>query len=203
MRGLVSAKENIGAFCIRGYSATQQPLNHNSLKLLLLEESVMNRHHLSTQEAMYLASIYVMAPVLLVWIGHAIYSNHHAPAVLVSTYQFDEFSGSAGRANTFTEAKPVYNMPPLTLSINAGAQSGGIIKIKLGLEVNQEDLSRLPHYAPRIAERITFFFRQKSYDDMRDPDSMKDLMKNLTVEINKGSDPIKISNVFIRQFVLE
>jgi flagellar basal body-associated protein FliL len=163
----------------------------------------MNRHDITLQQAILLAGAYFLIPALIVGIICAIYSQRATPRNEQVVYQLAEFGGNTGMNTGSATADMIYEMPPLSLTINSGTSYHGIMKIRLNIAVDRNDVPTIKSNQPRINERIVLFLHQKSYDDMQDPRKMKALLADLTKEIDQAVAPVTIDGIFVKQFVLE
>lgn len=93
------------------------------------------------------------------------------------------------------------DLPRVSMSLSSADGSNGRIRIDMSIEVEKRNMGRIQDYQPVISERLVKYIRNLQVDDVRKPNAVPQLRKNLLKEVNSVSR-MPVMDIIFRQFVI-
>ncbi|MGE3624389.1 MAG: flagellar basal body-associated FliL family protein [Bdellovibrionales bacterium] len=142
---------------------------------------------------MLFAAIYVLAPMLLAWVG----------------YMYSEVDRSRAYRERMSLYNPstntvLYHLPRVSLSMSmSGTARSGTMKLDLGLEVSKGEVQRVIDFEPRIVEKIIMYMHKQNLAELQQPWGEREFRERLTREISTGADPVKVASIVVNRMVFQ
>ena len=94
------------------------------------------------------------------------------------------------------------SLPRMSMTISSGSGESGRLRLDVSLEVEQKNLAQLEDFQPRINDKLVSFVRKLDMDDMRKPEALPELRKELLRQVNSVSYPVPVMDIVFRQFII-
>lgn len=123
------------------------------------------------------------------------------------------FSGILGGpeeiAETEIQPPPVelvyYKLPETLTNLNGGGgQSNGFLKARVVLELtDKNDIERIERLLPRVVDILQVLLRELRIDDLREPQGLAILRRELLARINEVVQPVEVSRVLFHDLLIQ
>ncbi len=101
-----------------------------------------------------------------------------------------------------TNSKGFYRLPRMELTLSSFEGETHHARIGISIQVDKNNIERFADYQPRVSDRIIDYLRHQDVSEISKPSAMFDLHRDLLEEINEASDPIRVSDIVFREFIV-
>jgi len=92
------------------------------------------------------------------------------------------------------------DVPRMTVSLGGSASTR--IQVDITLEVPKKDADVLEGYLPKIMDRLNVYLPKIKADELKNPDAMFMLHKEMLYQINNIGIPVKVNDVVLQNLVI-
>lgn len=118
------------------------------------------------------------------------------------TARINQKSASPSTNQHFASDVGFVELPRMNMSISSSAGDAGRVRIDMSLEVEKKNLARFEDYQPIITEHLNNYVRNLDIEEIRSPNAVPKLRKELLKEVNTMSFPVPVLDIIFRQFVI-
>lgn len=111
-------------------------------------------------------------------------------------------------AETEIQPPPVelvyYKLPETLTNLNGGEQGNGFLKARVVLELtDKNDIERIERLLPRVVDILQVLLRELRIDDLREPQGLAILRRELLARINEVVQPVEVSRVLFHDLLIQ